>query len=261
VQIPPFAGVYPDIHKRRLQEYFLRKQQAGDNAVGRSLPENRVDTFILCFSNRCGSNFIAQAIASDGRLNAPGENLNFDVVIRHSDQRAFTSFLEYWQWLTNAAKSDLGLFGCKASAGQLLFLCEEGVLKRDRVRFIHVLRRSTIDQAVSLFIASKTKKWTSTQVGMEVDIQYSPDELVSIIQNINLQNAAFNTIFQLLNVQPLVMYYEDFVEDPENGVKTIGSFLGVDDLRYVPHRVAYAKQADHRNKELVQKFVNEFALR
>jgi hypothetical protein len=46
-----------------------------DDAV---LPE--VQFLFLCFTNRCGSNYLAEALASDGCLNVAGEYFNADTM-------------------------------------------------------------------------------------------------------------------------------------------------------------------------------------
>ena len=144
----------------------------------------------------------------------------------------------------------------------MLLLNNEELLNKftTKPKFIHIVRKDVVAQAVSLFIASKTNQWTSEQLGSDVPIDYDKDALISILRSICFQNAAFESIFQLFGISPLVVYYEDFVESPHLWMERIGSFLGVNDLAYVSNTIRYNKQTDHRNDTLISRFRQEFKL-
>lgn len=274
-QFPALPPLFPDIHSQKITAYFESLTPKKGRKIGFLSSTNNSQSqlnsfdftklrgaFFLCFTNRCGSNYLAQAISSDGRLPQVGENINFDAVINQSSRLGFTSFTEYFLWLSNSVKGKEGLFGCKTSVGQLLFLYNEGLLSQfaSTPKFIHVVRKDVIAQAVSLYIANKTNQWTSEQLGANEPVDYDKESLISIVNGICIQNAAFQSIFQLFGVSPLVVYYENFVETPRKLIKKIGDYLEVENLSYVGKAIKYKKQADERNKLLILQLRNEFKL-
>lgn len=262
-EFPALPPLFPDVHMQEITEYFKSLPNAEPEFQSSNLESAKLRAaYFLCFTNRCGSNYIAQSISSDGRLAQAGESINFDTVIKRSRQFGFASFREYFFWLARSSKRQANMLACKVSVGQLLFLYNEGLLGQflSQPKFIHIVRKDTISQAVSLYIASKTNKWTSEQTGIDVPIDYDKDALISIVRSICFQNAAFESVFQLFGVSPLVVSFEDFVESPHDWVKKIGDFLGVDNLAYVSNAIRYSKQADQKNDELISRLRQEFKL-
>jgi len=261
--LPDFHPIYPDVHAKYVKRHFpsLLSKKPECRLSAMSVSDLR-GVYFLCFVNRCGSNYLAQAMASDRRLNQAQESLNYEVVINQSRRHGIISYEEYIHYQVNKWKGSERLFGCKSSVGQLIFLYNTGLLQQFPVKpkFIHMVRKNVVEQAVSLYIADKTKQWTSAQLANEVDIAYDRDALVSLIQSICTQNAVFSTVFQLLGVQPLVVYYEGFVQRPRVWLQKAGEYLEVEDLSYIKKNIRFRKQSDQRNDELVARLRREFSL-
>lgn len=263
-RFPPLPPLFPDIHSEKITSYFsslpICEKHIESSDIGKI---NLRGSYFLCFTNRCGSNYVAQAISSDGKLMQAGENVNYNTVISHSQEQGLLSFSEYFSWLANATKGASGIFGCKVSVGQLIFLYNEGILQKlsPSPKFIHVIRRDTIAQAISHYIAIKTNKWTSEQKGREnIQIDYDVNTLLGIVRATSFQNAMFESIFKIMGVEPTVVYYEEFLESPQEAISQIGQILGVQDLAYVSPNIHYKKQANEINDSLIEKFCQEFKL-
>ncbi|MDD5065180.1 MAG: Stf0 family sulfotransferase [Phycisphaerae bacterium] len=256
---PTVNGVYPDINAKKIDEYF-GQYLSNENEVMNDI--NAKCIYFICFTNRCGSNYVAQAMSSDQHLKQAGENLNFDTVINLSSKNNFSSFQQYFNWLVKKDKGMIDIFGCKASAGQLIYLYNQGILHKikNKIKFIHIIREDLLDQAVSLLIADQTNKWTSNQTGNNNNIEYDGQKLIQIMNGINLQNSMFNVFFQTLNIKPLVIKYGNFVDNPEQYIKDIGLYLGIENLQYVQQNIKYQKQADEINNEIKEKFKNDYKL-
>ncbi len=261
-KFPPLPPLFPDIHCEKITSYFKSLPIPEKQIIHSDLDVIKLQaSYFLCFTNRCGSNYVAQAMSSDGQLTEAGENINFDTVIEHSQRLNVSSFFEYFSWLINATKGRAGIFGCKMSVGQLLFLYNVGILQKivPAPKFIHIIRRDTVAQAVSLFIADKSKKWTSEQESQEnFNIEYDGDKILAIVQSICFQNAMFESIFRILNIAPIVVYYEEFLDAPQKIITQIGHTLGMDKLTYCASNIRYKKQANKLNDFLIEKFRQEF---
>jgi trehalose 2-sulfotransferase len=259
-KFPPSPPIFPDAHKEQIEAYF--SPLLNDTPPAVELPTLHASYFI-CFTNRCGSNLVAQALASDGQLSQAGENLNFTTVINHSKRLGHKSYDEYFRWLMGATKGKRNVFGCKSSVSQLMYLYNCGLLQRMNPLpdFIHVVRRDLIAQAVSLYIANQTNQWTSEQPKVEgVEIEYRPNQLIHILRSIALQNSLFEGFFQLIGVAPHVVVYEDFVAAPAEAISAIGKKLRLPGLELVQKKISYSKQADERNQKLVDRLIKDFSL-
>jgi len=260
----PSINLFSGVHSEKINTYFQNvSRDQVDNLVSN---ENKdivsTEMFFICFTNRCGSNYLAQAISSDGRLAQPGENINFNTVVNISKDRGFSSFKEYFLWLVSSLKRESNFFGCKVSPDQLFFLYKQGLFElfKPKPKFIHMKRKDVIGQAVSLFIANKTKRWTSIQDGENFVVEYNPSELISIVKSIHYQNSIFESLFDLFGINPLVISYEDFIRNPNESIQLIGDFLNIKDLKYVSENVTYTKQSNEKNDELCYRLRREFSL-
>ncbi len=263
IKLSPTSPIYPNAHSKNITSYFSSLKSRA-NALPRhelNEPSPHVAYFI-CFTNRCGSNYVAQTMASDGRLVQACESFNYGAVINKSRRNGFGTFYEYVDWLKRTQSGTVGIFGCKASAGQLIFLFNEGILSTvaPSIKFIHVVRRDTLAQAVSHYIADRTKQWNSTQRRNHVEIVYDRGELLRIANLIRMQNAMFDTLFRVLSVERKVVYYEDFVGYPAETIRQIGEFIGLPDLCVRAENVHYKQQSSELNARLIGLLRNELRL-
>lgn len=255
---PLVPEVYPDEHAFEIRSQFARVSPVAPLI---SLVPRKV--VFICFTNRCGSNFFAQAIASDGQLRQADEFICWDTVRALSEKHEHRSLIEYLNWLAEDQLSPSGYFACKLSLSHLLLLFEEGVLDqwRDSAKFIFLYREDIIAQAVSLNVAWHTKQWTSEDRVGPVDVPFKTDQLFEIARSIALRNAYFPMVFELLGIEPMVISYEDFSADTVKWTSEVGRFLGLSNLNFVPEKVRYRKQADSGNLEVAARLRSHFRLR
>jgi len=253
---------FPDGHSQAIAAHFGPETPPEDWVALDAAIQKLHVLYVICFTNRCGSHFVGQALASDGRLKAVGEALNSDVVIKHSVQRGIKSYPGYLAWLLNHTRGKLDYCGLKASVGQLIALYNTGLLPAlgSKLRLIHLVRDDLLDQAISLYIASQTKQWTSLQKSNGAEVTHDTDMLLNVVATLSSQNSAFLALFQLWNIDPLTVHYEGFSQDPARKIKRIGRFLDLPDLSYVPEKVTYVKQAGPLNEQLKARLLNDLSL-
>jgi len=261
-KIPPISGIYPDVHKEQIDKHFLDQPQA--SLQNKKFPPAKgVELcYLICFTNRCGSNFLASSLASDGKLDTAGEFFNYDFVINQSKKKGFSSYQQYMNWLVKRKSAATRTFGAKVSIGQLIHLYNIGFMHawKDRLKVIHITRKDVMAQAISLSIAHQTKCWTSEQDGIHAEVIYRPANILSIMRNINYQNGMFTSLLDLVGLPTYSIRYEDFVEDPHSRVSDIGAFLGVQNLIFKPENVPLKKQANSLNADFRARMIADFSL-
>lgn len=258
-------GIYPDVHVEKITAHFAhvaRPDLEADRQVLQQTLDKLKVFYVVGFTNRCGSNFLAQCLASDGRLRQATEGLNFDTVINQSGRHGLRSFEAYLAWLIQRQLGQTHVFGIKASVGQLIGLSNSGLLGqvRDRLQVIHISRKDVLEQAISYYIASRTRQWTSTQKAQDVALDYKPNEILGIAEAIARQNSAFSMLWRLLGIDPVRVDYAKLVAEPDKTVRRIGKRLGLRDLKLVHEKLTYEKQADERNQLLLRSMALDFSL-
>lgn len=211
----------------------------------------------LCFTNRSGSNLIADCISNHPDIGLAGEVFNHPIVINTSQKKGFTTFEEYVHYLVETDTVN-GRFICKVSAKQLFFLLKSGIVQDYFAdsRYIVSTRKSLIKQAVSHMIARQDKQWSSLLEAKQKDVEYDRDFIYRSIQAIARAEMDLRVFFGLAGIEAYYITYEDFVADLVGETQKIGKFLGLRDVEtlYAELKVRYEKQ-DSPQKEA---FYNQF---
>ena len=96
---------------------------------------------VLAFTNRSGSNLLADYLRQTGQVAGIGEYLNQETVARQADRYGIDSVPAYLQNLAGRLCSGGQQFGVKASAEQLQLLIEGGLLGMFRsASVVHIHR-------------------------------------------------------------------------------------------------------------------------
>jgi LPS sulfotransferase NodH len=214
----------------------------------------------LCFTNRCGSNFLANALSSSGHLNRAGEFFNGDAIVDNCLQRNHSSVPDYFKSLTYREGKN-GFLVSKLSYMHLEILGKAGVLDRiiDLSRFIVIERADKLAQAISYALAFQTGRWTYDMPGQksEAELEFSRERINEIIEAILDQNQRFARFFAINGIISPTVQYERFTEEPTRQVQILGQFIGLPQLRYVSENIDLRRQAGHINREWRDRFVRE----
>jgi trehalose 2-sulfotransferase len=241
-----YPNVRPNDHLDALQQHFGRL-----NAGILDIPDN-VNFLLLGFTNRSGSNYLAELIASDGRIANAGENLNFDTVLEHSVKHGFKSLHEYFQFLVRHTCFN-NIVSIKVAPAHLEVLAVAGILEKviDRCKFVVIERNDKLGQAISHAIAFQTGKFMSTMAdtGATPALNFNADELTMIIEDISESYKQFSLFFSRNGIVPAHVMYEHLVADQDAVIKYIGQHIGIADLSAHQDKVTLQKQANARNKE------------
>lgn len=201
-------------------------------------PATQVDPSVrflfLCFTNRCGSNFLAELMAASGRLNRAEEVYNADTISLHVKARKLRSFPAYVNFLCDRLKRGQW-FTSKTSLEQLLMLTETGVLDQilERSHFLLLERQDRLAQAISLLMAVQNQQWTSAQSARIPDeaLTYDRGVIDEQMGEIQAQNFGFYRFFASNGIVPKHFTYENLVTAPQPYLTEIGDWLGIGDLK------------------------------
>jgi LPS sulfotransferase NodH len=236
--VPPQLAELERFHRDALTQVF-----------GPSPPPTVIDGtrhhLFICFTNRCGSNYLAHLLASTGRLNEAGEFFNAPTVAAHVQQHGLRSLGAYLNFLGSRLDMN-GWLAAKIGIEQLVMLTEAGILDqiRARTRFILIERRDRVAQAVSRLVAAQNYQWTSRQDAWIADDQlvYSRAALDMHVASVEAQNHMFLRYFASNGIAPIHLAYEAVVANPQGALAEIGGALGTGGLVSDPSRIGIAQQ-------------------
>jgi LPS sulfotransferase NodH len=204
----------------------------------------------VCFTNRNGSNFLCEAIASSGFLNTAGEFFNGDTIVDHTRDLGLRDFGEFFNHLV-AHISKNGHMVSKLAATHLVMLAKFGVLDQilAHSHFIILERGDKLGQAISLSIADQTQQWTSRQPAARTDDQliFKYDQLDRIIGGLTREHYIWDLFFSLNGIVPLIVSYEALSLDPRAALAQISRYLNLD-LEFESSKIKVSRQTRAINK-------------
>ncbi len=241
------------IHEERITDFF------GESACQYqgSAPLTEHCTFII-FYNRSGSNLLANYLTASGQFFGGGENLNWDTVINTAKRKGFESFHDYMAFLTQKNKWNKNKrFLIKSATSQLQMLSRFGYLPHiaPKLDFIHIIRRDTTAQAISLSIASQTKKWTSFQEGNGQEPIVEFETIDRIRQVIKTENRAAEQLIRDMELTPYRVVYEDFVNSPVQQTQDLCDHLIGQRPEIDTSKIKHKKQSNDFSKQIQKQYV------
>jgi trehalose 2-sulfotransferase len=209
-----------------------------------------VDVLFLCFTNRCGSNYLAHLLATTGAFNEAGEFFNAPVVLMHEVPRGLRSLPAYFSALP-ALVPHSGRIAAKASIDQLVMLADAGILDalRGRATYLLMERQDRLGQAISRVIAAQNLRWTTAHASDVPDSALVFDRawITSELAEIAVANAAFSRFFSDNGIVPIRTTYEALLADARPVVGALAATMGLANLCPQPEKIAIHRQANAIN--------------
>jgi trehalose 2-sulfotransferase len=217
--------------------------------------------FIVAFTNRCGSNLLADYLRQSGLIGGLHESLNHDAVARKSKAAGVDSFPAFIRVLHDSFAAE-GRLGIKASWDQIVLLARTRALAMfPSVKVIHIRRMDVISQAVSHSIAHQTKQWTSKQTASGVEPEYSFEKISTIVSNINQSNGLIGLVAHCFASDIVSVTYEDLEKSPQDCVSLLLDNLGLPQTGFSLGEPRIAKQADERNTSFINRYKTDLRAR
>lgn len=261
---------YPSdsVHSQEIEQYFSINQITSDSPKHDDFLKKIEITFI-CFINRSGSNLFTELISNYGYPTFKfAEPFNYDEVIKKSQESGIKSFQEYLYEIIkeNSINNKLAL---KISVNQLFWLTKKGFLSKfSKLNFIYFRRKNLLKQAISFAIASQTSNWLSFEKfsiskaqQQELLFKITNQDIINCLRGITESYSLFDYFFGLHNIQPLIVYYEDILDQEKKVIEYCFNYLN---MSYYPNSIEYNKlinsQCTDLNLELETRFIQEFEL-
>ncbi len=244
-------------HKVIVRRHFGRLDRAPAD-----LPAELKFVF-LCFTNRCGSNFLADLLVSTRRLRHASEFLNAEEVVSAATLHGHRTFQEYFSWHARSRAARCNVVTAKLAIPHLEMLGDSGILDQifNRSWFVFQTREDRLGQAISWEIARQTGRWSSTtaQSLSGRPPQYSARRLRDAMALLCAQNRQFEAFFVANRIEPLRIVYERLITEQEACVREIGRQVGLDGLQADPSRLLFQRQSSPLNAEWRARFLAENA--
>ncbi len=252
IALPPGLDPLQDPHGAAFARHLPRRAGAE-----MTLPQGLSCVFIV-FTNRSGSSYLAELLASTGFFNGAGEDLNADVAIRECAARGLDSFPAYFAALA-AEQARNGYFLVKCSPGQLAVLAWHGILERivARSRFLLLERIDKLAQVISWSIAARTGRFTTYQPPAGGPPPYDGAGLRRDLDALVAAHANAALLFALNGIVPFHVTYESLTSQPLLVGELICRWLGHKELVCDPARIGLRRQADMLNAAWRRRFVAE----
>jgi LPS sulfotransferase NodH len=205
---------------------------------------------------------LCDLLAATKVLGVPHEYLNIPKHGRQLIERLCRNAPEpasreaYFEVIQRHRTSANGVFGLKAHINQCLVFFQEGFLTGyfGELQYIHIRRRDTLGQAISMSIATQTDSWTSHEKSTTTP-QYSDERLRADISTILYHDYLWEQFFTVNQINPCTVFYEDLLEQPNAEVGRVANFLGVAEVPAVElASTGLARQASGVNDEWRQRF-------
>lgn len=229
-------------HENRIREHF------DDRVIFTGTgPIFERPLLVLAFTNRSGSNLLADYLRQTKGTSGLGEYLNAETAVNIAGKEGLDSFPKYIQHLAeNVARQ--GQFGVKASLEQLGFLRKWRILDMfDSVSVVHIHRDDILSQAVSHWIARETGQWTSLQQAETETVHFDADRILGIVGDISRSDAAIREMCALNGLCYVSASYEDLCFDPKVAVDRIAGWTGIDSSAWQPQQPRISRQANALN--------------
>lgn len=213
---------------------------------------------LLSFSNRSGSNLLAEYLRSTGVFSGFNETLNFDTVNQLAGTMGVDSFPEYIRAMEARMLKEARITGFKANWMQLLMLYRLGISSMyPSIKVIHIVRRDLLDQAVSFSIANQTKQWMAAHKRV-AEPQFNFEDIRSRLFGSALSRDAVRHICEMFSAPILEVTYEEMIADPRATLDSIFSFVGEHFGNWTqPQNTRFQKQGDETNEQFKKKFLDE----
>jgi LPS sulfotransferase NodH len=240
----------PGEHEARISGIFGKQcRYEGDTVV---FPRPLV---ILAFTNRSGSNLMADYIRQANYVGGLGEFLNHDGLARRVAKRNIPSFPEYIHDLHREYSPVPKSLGIKASWDQMAMLLRWNIPAMfPRVTVIHVMRHDMVAQAVSYGIALQTKQWSSRHAADGSEPVANSEQVADSMIKFHNANLMIRLITEAAGMERFDIGYEQIVTDPSEHVVRLLHKARLAGTDWMPQTPGLSKQGGGLNRAFEDRF-------
>ena len=239
-------------------------------------------SYLVCATERSGSTLLCELLSGTGVAGRPEEYfefLNASGRVRqpreYFEDAADPGILELlpplepplpavpWPERLAAARergtTPNGVFGAKMMWAYLGDFLAHGEPEEQLgpLRWVHVERRDTLAQAISLWRAVQTAQWRAEDRDAAVDPVFHAGAIAHLKDRLEAHAAAWRDWFAERGIEPLEIVYEEFAADPEPTICAVHDHVGVPSDGVAVPEPPMRRQSDGRSQEWVDRFREE----
>ena len=235
-------------------------------------------SYTIWFSQRTGSTLLYKAIESTGIAGVPREWFNCKPDLITDFHK--TNHAELQDYLYKLGSTPNGVFGISHSYYEPHFsqltetlrkfpACPPAETRRTAIwkevfpnhRHIFMTRRNKVRLAVSWWRAIQSGEWhvpaDESRKPIDLSKAYSYDAINHLYNECSMREAGIQEFLTEGDITPLNIFYEDFVQEYEQTIRTILDHLELDSHPATIAPPALTKLADAVSEEWVQRFREE----
>lgn len=240
------------VHEKAISEFFPNRTSFSGDA-----PVFETPLRVMAFTNRCGSNLLADYLRQTCKIGGFHESINYDSVRETAEKSGLKNFPDYIKYIFEKLSVNDN-FGVKASVDQTVMLGRWNIPGMfAHLQIVHIRRADVVSQAISHWIAYQTNKWTSNQAGNNIEAVYDFQRIDKIIEGINNANSIIPLVARALGAETFEVRYEDLVKDPVGTITAVGTAISLDMLGWFPSEPKIARQADGINQEFSERYISD----
>lgn len=242
-----------------------------DQTYSRTCPQINHAYAIMC-SARSGSTYLSELIGRNMGVQKPIENLRPYVIFLYTHREQLNFDFQKWIDFSISSSVNKGIFSTKVIA-QFLWLLEPVISADDfqyvvakanrmKIKFIFLIRNDKAEQAVSQYIAGRTKKWhikgNEELKSYEEKIEFVSYDFKSIkrqYEAMGKSDRKLKNLMSNINFPFLYITYEDLLADVEASIGNIIHFLDTKHNTKKIKTATHIKRSFHsKNQELINMF-------
>lgn len=214
--------------------------------------------YAICGEQRTGSTFLAQMLASTGRLGVPREFFSVNPMRRYVDPNYPADPEAQLGQVLPLGSTANGVYGLTVFTGH--FDDARRIRWAERLpnlAFVHLRRRDLLGQALSLVRAQQTDQYHSHRPKAGEPL-YDRGRINEALVGLARTEARWRYWFARNGLDPLMLDYEDLAERPLEAVGRIAVLVGVSGEVTVDFdKVANRVQRDDQTEDWRQRFLAE----
>lgn len=213
--------------------------------------------YAICTIPRSGSNFVGQVLASTEMLGRPLEYFN-GPGRRHFEDPTYPDDPEQQvgRILSDGATPN-GIYALKLFPFQLDAVQDKISWSSmlPQLRFVHLVRRDLLGQAVSWSRAIQTTQYRHNQVP-QASPDYDASHILKCLHDIARLNARWEVYFATNGISPLKLVYEDILADPQRGAEDVALLFGLPSPPLVDMtKITLQRQSDDLSDQWRRRFL------
>lgn len=216
-------------------ESFDNKVLSFDKLILYQEKIKKMKPYLIFFTARSGSSYLADLLGKTGLAGRPGEYFNPAIMprtlsaIKKNHGVSIESITDYLLWLIENRRTKNGAFGLKATHPHYSPFIETGL---DRLFFsdfelFYLHRNNILKQAISLYVMSETtlahknKEISPDIISRAQSLPYNGEKICKWISHLWTQEKRLEMYFKTLGRDVTSIEYQQFAERPEETMRVI----------------------------------------